>query len=234
MDPKEHDKEELTLIAKVCNISRVQSSLRDGRPGVGTSREQADPEDEDNEDKESENDDSSCNDNKCPRANNNDDDDESSSQSTHPPTNASKKDDSDDSFDISSSNDSDDDNNEYHGTPNHPQEEDEPRRVEDEKMSNPVEEEGQAGHCISSPPQGVVEPSGEDICDASHNPIISEPEELAQQSEPAENVVIRESQSSARDENVEASRDANHDDLAPKNDEIQKLFLIILLMWISG
>lgn len=65
-------------------------------------------------------------------------------------------------------------------------------------------------------PLAVIVPQ---ICDASDNSIISKPEELAQQSEPVENIVTKESSSSARGENMKASCGANHDDLTLKTDD---------------
>nr|GMD31327.1 hypothetical protein Iba_chr09aCG15420 [Ipomoea batatas] len=44
-DPKEQERADLNMIARVTSISRIQSSFRDIRPGVGTSRENEVPED---------------------------------------------------------------------------------------------------------------------------------------------------------------------------------------------
>nr|GMD82145.1 hypothetical protein Iba_chr13fCG5240 [Ipomoea batatas] len=64
-DPKEQEREDLTMIAKLKNISRVQSSFRYFRPGVGTSQGNAVPKDcdqqEEDEDKKPEKDTSGCN-----------------------------------------------------------------------------------------------------------------------------------------------------------------------------
>nr|GME02918.1 hypothetical protein Iba_scaffold259CG0410 [Ipomoea batatas] len=57
-DPKEQERADLNMIARVTSISRIQSSFRDIRPGVGTSRENEVPEDceqqKEDEDKEPE------------------------------------------------------------------------------------------------------------------------------------------------------------------------------------
>lgn len=142
LNPREQEIEELIAVGKICNISRVQSSIRDTRLGVGTSRRTNVPEDcdqdEEAEDKQPMKDNSSCNKTVGPRAND-EDDDESSDQSNHSSAHASKEDKPDDSSDSSSSNNSDDDNA-GHGTPNHSQDEDETRKIEDEQMSNPAKE----------------------------------------------------------------------------------------------
>nr|GLL39730.1 hypothetical protein Itr_chr11CG15920 [Ipomoea trifida] len=57
-NPKEQERADLNMIARVTSISRIQSSFRDIRPGVGTSRENEVPEDckqqKEDEDKEPE------------------------------------------------------------------------------------------------------------------------------------------------------------------------------------
>nr|GMD82504.1 hypothetical protein Iba_chr13fCG8740 [Ipomoea batatas] len=69
---------------------------------------------------------------------------------------------SDDSSDSSNSSDLDNDNNDTQGVLNHPQEQEEPRRIKDEKMNNPVEEEDQANHHNSPSPRRDDEPRTDD------------------------------------------------------------------------
>nr|GMC95803.1 glutamic acid-rich protein-like [Ipomoea batatas] len=135
-DPKEHEMEDMTMIAKVTNICRIQSSFRDIRPNVGTSRGNEVPEDcdrqEKDEDKESEKDTSGCNDLVRPPNDDDDDDDDDelpNNQSTRPPVDASREEAPDDASDSSSSNDLDNDENDNQGISNHHQDEEELRVI---------------------------------------------------------------------------------------------------------
>nr|GMC71115.1 hypothetical protein Iba_chr03aCG22020 [Ipomoea batatas] len=119
-DPKEQEREDLTMIAKLKNISRIQSSFRDFRPGVGTSQGNAVPKDcdqqEEDEDKKPEKDTSGYN--------------------------GEAQEESYDSSSSSSSSDSDNNNINNQGASNHPQDVEEPRRNEDGDTHNPNEEDG--------------------------------------------------------------------------------------------
>nr|GMD06168.1 hypothetical protein Iba_chr06bCG13410 [Ipomoea batatas] len=153
------------MIAKVTNISRVQSSFRDTRSGVGISRGSAVADDcdqqEEDDDTEPKKDTSGCND------------------ETH------------------------NDNDGNQGTSNHPQDEEEPEKIKDEKTHNPVEVETQADHHNPSSPRGDDEPRTDDNMQAL----------------PLAVIILRISWSSARDENMEASRVASQDNFYPNIDE---------------
>nr|GMD89606.1 glutamic acid-rich protein-like [Ipomoea batatas] len=137
--PKEQDRADKTMIEKAKVISRIQSSFKDMRPGVGMSHASEVPEDSEQEEDEEDQDDESSGD-----------------QSTRPTTDAPNKEAPDDLSDSFSSNNSGKDHNNNRGVSNHPQDEEELKMIaaEDthpEDHHDPMEEDDQNDHILSSP-----------------------------------------------------------------------------------